>query len=166
MMKSNTSIYCFVLFLGTIFFSACNPPTCEKAAPDNMALNSVNDQKIAMDGHDVTAFVIKSKAVKGNPNFHSTHQGIKYYFENEQVKGMFDQNPTKYIPAFGGFCAVAASFGKVEPAQIDLFDFFEGKLYFARNAKAQKMWMEDKTGVRDRANNLWPCLVIDNGRSI
>ena len=154
------------LFLGSVLLVSCGAPTCEKAMPNNMSLESTSDQKVAMDGYDVTAFFNQSKAVKGSADFQSSYRGVTYHFSNGNTKQMFDANPNKFLPEFGGFCAVAASFGKVEPAQIDLFDLYEGKLYFARNAKAQKMWMEDKKTIRDRAAGLWPCLVIDNGRTL
>ena len=164
-LKSNTLSSLF-LICGLLFISACGVPVCEKTMPEGMALNSVDDQTIAMDGYDLTAFRTKKKAIKGSAGNQSTYQGITYHFENEIAKKMFEGNPEKFIPSFGGFCAVAASFGKVEPVQIDLFDLYEGKLYFARNAKAQKMWMEDKSGIRDRAEGQWPCLVANNGRKL
>ena len=156
----------FALFFVLVFISACGPPACDITMPAGMALSNTNDAKIAMDGYDVTAFFFGKNPVKGDSQFQSNYQGITYYFANAGGKQIFDANPEKYLPQFGGFCAVAASFGKVEEAQIDLFDVYEGKLYFAKNAKAQKMWNEDKKGVRDRANNQWPCLVTDAGRKI
>ncbi len=159
---SKFSYLIVVLFL----FSNCGTPTCELSMPADKKLDSVNEQNIILDGHDVTAFFTSKQLLKGNPAFASKVDGITYQFASAASKQMFDANPAKYQPQFGGFCAVAASFNKVEPAQLDLFDVYEGKLYFARNPKAQKMWNGDKAGIKVRADGLWPCLVIGNGRKI
>ncbi len=156
----------FMIICGILFFSACGVPNCELAMPAEMALDSVNGQNVAMEGYDVTAYFTKQKATMGFAKFQSTFQGTKYQFESEQAKAMFDASPQKYLPAFGGYCAVAASFAKVEAAQVDLFDVYEGKLYFSRNAKAHKLWLEDKSGVRSRAEGQWPCLVSKSGRKL
>ena len=162
-MKYLSKFYYLIAIL--FLFSNCTP-TCEQSMPADKRLDSVNEQNIILDGHDITAFFTDSKLVKGNSAYASQIDGITYHFVSEAAKQMFDANPTKYQPQFGGFCAVAASFNKVEPAQLDLFDIYEGKIYFARNAKAQKMWEEDKAGIKARAEGLWPCLVIGNGRKI
>ena len=144
---------------------ACSA-SCDQAMPSNKALDFTNDQSVALDGNDVTAYFTQNKVVKGNASFQSTHKGITYHFASGGAKALFDTNPTKYLPQFGGFCAVAASFNKVEPIQLDLFDVYEGKVYFSRNEKAQRLWNEDKPGVKKRADMLWPCLVISNGRDL
>lgn len=157
-----------ISLLISILFSFFNyaPPSCDKNMPADMRLDFVNEQNIALDGHDVTAFFTDQQVRKGNANYASQIDGITYQFASDAAKQLFDENPTKYTPQFGGFCAVAASFNKVEPSQLDLFDIYKGKLYFARNEKAQKMWNKKKGKIKKRAENLWPCLVIDNGRKI
>ncbi len=159
-------LFLWITLAGVLSFNACNQLTCEENMPADKSLDSVNDQQVAMDGYDVTAFFTDKKAVKGDVTFSSDYQGVTYYFATLPAKNLFDANPKRYIPQFGGYCAVAASFNKLEHAQIDLFDLYEVKLYFARNEKAQKMWEKDKKGVKERAGQLWPCLVIDNGRDI
>ena len=142
------------------------PPTCNKALPADKRLDNVDKRNVAMDGHDVTAFFTQNKPVKGSSRFASQQNGVTYFFASAQAKQLFDASPNKYIPKFGGYCAVAASFNKIETVQIDLFDVYEGKLYFNRNAKAQKIWNKNKKEVQVRANGLWPCLVIESGRDI
>ena len=132
------------------------PPTCDQALPTDKRLDNVDKGNVAMDGHDVTAFFTQNKPVKGSSKFASELNGVTYYFASAQAKQLFDATPNQYIPKFGGYCAVAASFNKVEAVQIDLFDVYEGNLYFNRNAKAQKIWNKDKKAVQVRANKLWP----------
>ncbi len=164
--KNHPLILLATLFIGLRLFNACNTPSCEQAMPTDMVLNSVNDQNVAMDGYDVTAFFTKNEAILGDANFSSQYNGVTYHFANAEAKMLFDGSPELYLPQFGGFCAVAASANKLEPAQIDLFDVYGGKLYFARNEKAQQMWEKDKDGIKERAERNWPCLVSANGREL
>ena len=132
-------------FLFLILSIACTP-TCDQTMPSDKDLDYTNEQNIAMNGNDVTAYFTQGKALKGSPNFQSKQDGILYHFASAEAKTLFDANPNQYLPEFGGFCAVAASFNKVEPVQLDLFDVYKGKIYFSRNAKAQRLWNEDKSG--------------------
>ena len=149
-----------------LFLNIGCTPTCEQSMPSDKDLDYTNAQNIAMNGNDVTAYFTQGKALQGNPAFQSNQNGIVYHFASEEAKALFEANPTQYLPQYGGFCAVAASYNKVEPVELDLFDVYKGKIYFSRNAKAQKLWNEDKAGTVERATMLWPCLVIDNGRAL
>ena len=155
--------FCVLSFV--VLAVACTP-TCEQSMPSDKDLDYTNEQNVAMNGNDVTAYFTQGKAIQGNSTFQSTQNGVTYYFASEEAKTLFETKPTQYLPQFGGFCAVAASFNKVEPVQLDLFDVYEGKIYFSRNEKAQRLWNEDKSGTVERASMLWPCLVIDNGRAL
>lgn len=40
----------------------------------------------------------------GDPNISSDYNGYKFYFLNEDHKELFDENPTQYVPQWGGYC--------------------------------------------------------------
>jgi len=44
-------------------------------------------------------------AQKGLNEYKSVHEKIVYYFASAAQKAMFDKNPNKYKPQYGGFCA-------------------------------------------------------------
>src|SRR6266545_2078786 len=56
----------------------------------------------AILGYDAVAYFTDNKAVKGNPKISSEYEGAKYFFASAQHKALFDANPAKYAPAYGG----------------------------------------------------------------
>lgn len=122
---------------------------------------------IAMEGYDLTSF-FNQNPIKGNKTNSSIYEGITYLFASEVNKNEFDKEPTKYMPQYGGFCAVAMYFGKAEELQTyDLYDVVDGKLYFNKNAKAKKLW--DKKGAKQiikKSDNKWNCVLADLGLDI
>ena len=73
---------------------------------------------VAIAGYDVVAYFqnykngIKNKGTKGTKEFSSQYKGITYYFSSLANKELFVANPENYIPAYGGWCAWAMSYGK------------------------------------------------------
>ncbi|MEM0984551.1 MAG: YHS domain-containing (seleno)protein [Planctomycetota bacterium] len=71
--------------------------------------------KLAIDGYDPVAYFPegdpdgKGDAIKGKKNLEYTHHGISYRFSSQANLDLFKANPAKYEPAYGGWCAYAAS---------------------------------------------------------
>src|SRR5437763_4367424 len=83
--------------------------------PDHKVLVLKNKDGAAVLGYDPVAYFTDNKAVKGNPKFQSEYEGAKYYFASTQHKNLFDANPAKYTPAYGGYCGYAASIDRLSP---------------------------------------------------
>ena len=157
-------IYLLNLLLA-ISFVACTP-TCDQAYPEGMDLDDADANNIVMRGIDVVSCYNTKTAQKGNKEIFSMHNGVKFLFSNESNKVLFDGNPEKFMPAVGGYCIVAAAFGKVEDVDDMHFGVYNGKLYFNRNKKASEMWNKDKEKLTAQGESMWPCLVLENGRKI
>ena len=91
---------------------------------------------------------------------------MKFLFANQNNKGLFDSNPDKYMPRVGGYCIIAAAFGKLEEVDNQHFEVYNGKLYFNKNKKAHTLWTKDKEGCTAQGESMWPCLVAKSGRKI
>src|SRR5882724_13336997 len=83
--------------------------------PDHKVLVLKNKDGAAVLGYDAVAYFTDNKAVKGNPKFQSEFEGAKYYFTSTEHKTLFDANPAKYAPAYGGYCGYAASIDRLSP---------------------------------------------------
>src|SRR5215472_13231653 len=59
---------------------------------------------LAIQGYDPVAFFTDGKPVKGKPEFPARHNGALYYFVSKEHWDAFEADPTKYEPAFGGYC--------------------------------------------------------------
>lgn len=121
-------------------------------------LANVNRDGVLVDGYDVVAYFADGLPIMGSKEFTSTVDGATYWFASAEYKTLFDANPAKYAPQFGGFCAVGASFGKkidIDPAQWRLLD---GKLYLNSGAQAQALWLQDEPGTAAKAAASWPAI--------
>jgi YHS domain-containing protein len=132
-------------------------------APGHKVLVLKNKDGAAILGYDAVAYFTDNKAVKGNPKFESEYEGAKYYFASVEHKALFDANPAKYAPAYGGYCGYAASIDRLSPISPDQFQIIHGRLVLQHNKKATELFNQDKAGNILKADKNWPGLVIRNG---
>jgi YHS domain-containing protein len=123
---------------------------------DSYLLN-LDNNGCMLQGYDCVAMFTKPKeTIKGNASLESTYQGGKYWFESAANKALFDKEPAKYAPLYGGFCAVAVTEGNLRPIQVWTHKLTKGHLVVNHNAKAKKLW-ERREGKRFRtAQKNWP----------
>jgi YHS domain-containing protein len=128
-------------------------------APGNKTLVLKNKDGAAILAYDAVAYFTDNKPVKGSPKFHSEYEGAKYYFASAEHKALFDANPAKYAPAYGGYCGYAASIGKVRPANPLIWSIVNGQLIVQHTKGADELWRRDVAGNKARADKSWPLLV-------
>ncbi len=91
---------------------------------------------LAIKGYDPVNYFTQNKAAKGSSKITHIHQGIVYRFSNVQNRELFKQNPAKYEPVYGGWCAYAMGLDK--PSKVDInprtFKIINGKLYLLVSA--------------------------------
>src|SRR5437016_9928131 len=87
--------------------------------PDHKVLVLKNKDGAAILGYDAVAYFTENKPLKGDPRFQSEYEGAKYYFASSEHKALFDANPAKYAPAYGGYCGYAASIDRLSPSSPD-----------------------------------------------
>jgi YHS domain-containing protein len=132
------------------------------AAEKNLV--NVDKDLIAVHGYDVVAYFTDAKPVKGTPQIQSIYKGARYYFATKEHKQMFDADPTKYVPQFGGFCAYGVSKGynvKIEP---DAWQIVDGRLLLQYDKDVRDKFNEDVQGNLKKADANWPGLVEKKGK--
>ena len=127
-------------------------------------VNVSGASKAAVSGYDTVAFFTDSKPVNGSPFITAEHQGATYFFASEEHKKLFTDNPDKYVPQFGGFCAFGVAIDKLLPVDITTWQVREGKLYLNLNHDILKKFNADFEGNVPKANKNWPGLVKKNGK--
>ncbi|MEK6155163.1 YHS domain-containing (seleno)protein [Flavobacteriaceae bacterium 3-367] len=101
-----------------------------------ISAQSVNtdENKLANKGYDVVNYFTTHTAARGSAEFSAKHQGATYYFVNAENQKSFQQNPTAYLPQFGGYCAFAvAKMNQKVPVDPETFRIDDGKLYLFYN---------------------------------
>lgn len=130
--------------------------TREGAAP--RTLLNVDAQGLALMGYDPTSYFLDGKPIKGDPALARTVRGATYYFVDAAHKNAFEKEPSRYTPAFGGFCGYAASINKVSPVNPEIWQIVDGKLVLQHTTEAYDLFNKDVSGAYAKANKNWPGL--------
>lgn len=114
---------------------------------------------VALEGYCPVAYFAVNRAVRGKPEFASTHDGVTYNFVSADAKKAFDAAPQKYLPAFGGWCAFGMAIDDKFPVDPTAFKIVDGRLLlFLRNANidALELWNDgDDHELLERAGAHW-----------
>jgi YHS domain-containing protein len=110
----------------------------------------------AIQGYDPVAFFTKGKPVKGDPMIFSKLNGATYYFASAEDKGLFDKEPAKYMPQFGGYCAYGVSKGDLVKIEVDAFQIVDGRLLLQYDKGIRDKFNKDTKGNLKTADAKWP----------
>ncbi|HEY0946604.1 MAG TPA: YHS domain-containing (seleno)protein [Opitutaceae bacterium] len=111
---------------------------------------------VALDGYDAVAYFTDGKPTEGDERFSYEWSGAKWRFANAEHLERFKQDPARYAPQFGGYCAWAVSEGYTADADPTAWKIVDGKLYLNYNAEVQKKWEQDVPGRIAKGNANWP----------
>ena len=95
----NTTILLFLLMSSVTYAQ-------DKSASDFNLPNS----RLAVQGYDVVSY-FNATPKEGSKSIKSSVSGVHYYFSSQKNKSLFDKNPNRYIPKYGGWCAYDMSRG-------------------------------------------------------
>jgi len=146
-------------FLVVLAFLALVAPAV--AAKD---LVNTDDQGLALEGYDPVAFHTQQAAVMGDGGITSTFRGASYRFASTEHKTMFDATPEKYVPVYGGFCAMGVAMGQLYPVEINTWQLVDGRLIFNKNRDVREMFDANREANLARADANWPKLVEAKGK--
>lgn len=114
---------------------------------------------VALQGYDPVCYFTEFKARKGDSKFATTYKGVIYHFISESNRAKFIDNPAKYEPQYGGWCAFAmGDSGKKVDVDPETFKIINGKLYLFYNAffnNTLLSWNEDEVNLMKRADINW-----------
>jgi YHS domain-containing protein len=126
--------------------------------PGSTSSINVDAQGLALDGYDPVAYFDSGKPTHGMNTLSASYAGARYLFASEAHRKAFLLDPKKYVPEFGGFCAVGTSFGEKVDVDPETGKVVEGKLYLNNSPKAQAIFDKDTPGTITRAQHNWPAV--------
>ena len=134
------------------------------ALAQTKTLLNLDKNGVALQGYDPVAFFTDGKPVPGKPGFSSVRGGATYRFASAEHKALFDKDPAKYEPAFGGYCAYGVSRNKLAPVDVDAFQIVGGRLILQYSKDVRDHFNQDPQGNLTKANTNWPGLVENKGK--
>ena len=126
-------------------------------APASSPLGPWNatDQGVAISGYDAVAYFTEGKAVQGTSEFEHVWQDATWHFSSAEHRDLFASDPERYAPEFGGFCALAMSYGTVAKADPEMWAIVEGKLYLNYNEYARETFHKNLAENIAKADTKW-----------
>lgn len=118
---------------------------------------NLTGEGVAIQGYDPVSY-FSGQPTLGNSDISSTYDGATYYFITPENKEKFDQEPTQYMPQYGGFCAVAVSEGKlvsVDPLTYKITDEQLYLFYNGEHGNTKPYWDADEATYKVNADERW-----------
>ncbi|MEP2140244.1 MAG: YHS domain-containing (seleno)protein [Erythrobacter sp.] len=115
-------------------------------------------ETLAVRGFDVVSyFVGEGVPVEGSEEFTVRYQGFDYRFANEDNAKAFVEDPAKYAPAYGGYCAWAIGENNALAAgDPEVYEIVDGKLYLNFSKGVQENWQKDIPGFIESGDENYP----------
>ena len=141
-----------------LVLAACAPLVTQSPSgafsPVNAQAMDGND-RVLLKGADVVSYFTKNAYTQGNPAIKSTYESVTFYFSSAENKALFDQEPTKYLPQFGGYCANGVVYSIPWGGDADTFEMIGGKLYIFGGKGSHDAFMLDVPKNMAYANKYW-----------
>lgn len=122
------------------------------------SLINIDESGLALGGYDPTSYFLDGRPIMGDPQLSRAYQGAMYRFVDKAHKDAFEREPSKYLPAYGGFCGYAASIDKVSPVDPTIWQLVDGRLVLQHTPEAYRLFNQDVKGAVARADRNWPGL--------
>ncbi len=132
--------------------TAQNPSSALK--PVN-AVADASDSRVMLKGADVVAYFTQNNYVQGSPQFKSDYEGVTFRFASAEHKALFDKEPKKYMPEYGGYCANGIVYGIPWGGDADTWKMTNGKLYIFGGQGSKDGFLVDETRHIAMADKYW-----------
>ena len=116
---------------------------------------NVNSDGVALKGHDPVAYFTAGEPAKGSEEWPYKWQGATWLFSSAENRDLFEANPEKYAPQYGGYCSYAVSKGHTAGISPAAWTIHDGKLYL-NHRFAKGKFRKDVPGNISRADENWP----------
>ena len=135
----------FILFTGSVF-----------AAEDPVFTGRGN---FAINGYDSVAYHLEMKPVKGKSDFTAEWNGATWRFKNAENRDVFQSDPERWAPKYGGYCAWAVSNNYTAKTEPEAWSIVDDRLYLNFSLRVRKTWSKDIPRNIERGDANWPAVL-------
>jgi len=120
----------------------------------------ISKDGIGVGGKDLVSFFHAngSPPKDGIKKFRLKFDGVIYQFSNNKNKNLFRENPKKYIPKYGGFCATALAYKTKICPNYNYYLIENGALYLFEVkgfSNGKSLWVKDKERLKPIAEKFY-----------
>ena len=127
---------------------------------------NVDAKGVAVNGYDVVTYFTASQPTQGRAEFSAIYLGTTYLFSTAANRDVFKQNPPRYVPQYGGFCAMGVALNRKFDGDPTAWHILDDKLYLNVNKDVQKKWLEDVPGYIAKSGVIWPSIKDKTPKSL
>ena len=147
-----------LLFAAFTIFTGCGAINAQNTGTTYKPANATADAEgnaLMLKGYDVVSYFVDNKDSMGSAGFRSHYQGITFQFTSADHKALFDKDPPRYLPEFGGYCANGIVYGIPWGGDGDTWKMIDGKLYIFGGHGSKDAFLLDEVGNLALAKKYW-----------
>ena len=107
-------------------------------------------------GYDVVAYFTGSGPIEGDAAFTTEYKGAQWKFSSRENLDRFVDNPPKYAPQYGGYCAYAVANNYTASGDPLQWTVHNDRLYLNYSAAVQATWTADRDNFIAQGDINWP----------
>lgn len=156
----------FTYALALLAFTLVVPSTTQAQSGPRWYHN-IDSTNVAIGGYDVVAYFTDSTATLGSADHEIVVDDVRYRFANAEHARQFETEPNRYLPQYGGWCALFAGVPPENPFGIapgrftpdpTNFAIHDDKLYLLTKGPtfdARPRWQAAPANFIARADTFW-----------
>jgi YHS domain-containing protein len=147
-----------IAVLSTLALAGCAPLVTQSPGKGLSPVNAVSegeDKHLMLFGHDVVSYFTEGTHRAGNPAIKSVYKDVTFRFSKPEHKALFDANPEKYLPQYGGYCTNGIVYGIPWGGNADTWRMIDGKLYIFGGGYSRDAFLLDVPRNMALANKYW-----------
>ena len=110
----------------------------------------------AVGGYDTVSYFTEDAPVKGKKDIKTMWRGAHWYFATQENLELFQADPEKYAPQYGGYCAWAVAHDSLVKGNPKIWNITDGKLYLNYDKSIADKWTPRKDELIETANGIYP----------
>ncbi|MEJ6403605.1 YHS domain-containing (seleno)protein [Yoonia sp. 2307UL14-13] len=116
---------------------------------------NITSTDLALRGVDPVSYFTEGEPLDGQVNITSEYNGAVYRFISEETKALFEAEPERYAPQYGGFCAFGLANGYKFDGDPEIWEIVDDKLYLNLSPAVQDRWTQDIPKFIQAAEGHW-----------
>jgi len=104
---------------------------------------NANGRPVMLLGHDPVAYFTVKEPRRGDPALRVDLPERSYYFANREHMALFQADPARYEPQYGGFCASGAAFAIKLGSDPTAWTVRDGRLFIFGDILGKTAWGVD-----------------------
>ncbi|NBQ85902.1 MAG: hypothetical protein EBU07_00215 [Betaproteobacteria bacterium] len=145
------SVVAAVAVAATVVLAGCSSMSAQNPSGPLRPVNAVaveSESHLMLKGADVVAYFTQGRYTPGVPAHRSRYRGVDFRFASAEHKALFDANPTRYLPQYGGYCANGVVYGIPWGGDADAWKIVDGRLFiFGGQASKEAFELNEKANI-------------------